>query len=125
VIGVRIVDSLRITLFPLPTSATLDDEGRLVGITERTSPAVFDDLNALFRAKYGKPAASHDRPCQSNAGVRITCHDEAWNWKGIHIEVASPFETMDEALVIIMTSERFAAEQGQKIQQQRQGMKDL
>jgi len=125
VIGLRIIDSLTHTTFSIYTSATLDGDGNLVGITEKFSPGGFHEVDTLFRTKYGKPAATLDRPCQTGIGVQLTCHTRVWNWKGIHIEIVSPWDTADEALVLIMTRERFAVEKGNQLHKERQSLKDL
>jgi len=52
----------------------------------RVSVEKFSDIEALFQAKYGRPALAKDEPWQSKGGANTVSHVRAWKWKGLFIQ---------------------------------------
>ncbi len=100
-------------------------DGKLVSLDFEFGTSEFPTLEALFRAKYGKPAASKEAPWQSKGGVRTKSQMRRWKWRGLLIQLQAPALKVDSGIATIKTVEAATAEQDRQKEQHRRNLKDL
>jgi hypothetical protein len=85
----------------------------------------FPDAEALFRAKYGRPALSNDEPWQSKGGVQAKSLLRVWKWKGLTIRLKSIDEDVDSGSLIVATDEYIESSEKQRLERLKRGLGNL